>query len=89
MDRISCRHCGKKCSPGRRNLCWKCSQSKVIRDKYPPASKYGNRGVLDTCKSQPLPMPTRCHPGTEAKIAVMGQRASKGLAIHHPLDRAL
>ncbi|TXH55559.1 MAG: hypothetical protein E6Q97_08540 [Desulfurellales bacterium] len=38
------------------------------------------------CRAAPLPAPTLALPGSEEKIAVLADRARKGLALHHPRD---
>lgn len=38
---------------------------------------------------RPLPAPTSARPGSEAKIAILAERADAGVQLWHPLDNSL
>lgn len=42
--------------------------------------------MSDFLRAAPLPVPTDALPGSEEKVAVLADRARKGLALHHPRD---
>ncbi len=84
-----CRHCQKVKSNRPRGLCWSCYYRPGVRDQYPSTSKYARRGVGDFHGRTKLAAePTTARPGTEAKIAVLAERARLGLSLWHPLDAA-
>jgi len=77
-----CRHCHTRKVQRARGLCSPCYYTPAIRDRYPP--KCVAKGP--TASKAPLGEPTSAHPGSEEKIAIMMERASKGQSVFHPLD---
>ena len=85
-----CRHCQKVKSNRPRGLCWSCYYRPGVRDQYPSTSKYARRGVSDfNGKTSQATLPTSALPGSEAKVAVLAERARLGLSLWHPLDARL
>lgn len=84
---MPCRHCGNTRSIDRRNLCQKCYRKRSTINRYKPLPSSGYTGLLADRNSYPLPEPTDVMPGTPEKIAVMIDRAERGLAVLHPEDR--
>jgi len=84
-----CRHCQKVKSNRPRGLCWSCYYSPGVRDQYPSTSKFARRGVSDFNGRARLPEPTDALPGSPEKVAVLMDRARRGLALWHPLDATL
>jgi hypothetical protein len=83
----SCRHCAKLPGNRPRGLCWRCFESLPIRNRYPSESKYARRGIAsDGGCGYVLPEPTATLPGTPERIAVLEERAKRGLRMHHPKD---
>lgn len=88
--RTTCRHCGRDKVNRPRGLCWACYYRDGVREQYPSESKFGRRGVLDSPGKVRIPLAaTMAEPGSEAKIAVMQQRAEDGTELHHPDDVTL
>lgn len=87
QKKTKCRHCARSTKTTRgRGLCCTCHAQPEVREQYPAPGK-GNRGIADRNGEQPLPAePTGHPPGSEKKIEVMAQRASRGEQLHHPLD---
>jgi hypothetical protein len=82
-----CRHCRVKkvCRP--RGLCWHCFHTPGVREQYHSTSKFAHRGVGIGCRRVALlPEPTDARPDTPEKVAVMEERALRGLALFHPKD---
>lgn len=86
MTRQLCRHCQEIFANRPRGLCWTCYYTPGVRDQYPSTSKFARRGVRDFNGRTRLPDPTPALPGTEAKVAVLEERARRGIALWHPLD---
>lgn len=53
---------------------------------YPSTSKFGRRGA-GSC-GYALPEPTEALPGSPEKMAVLEERARRGLALWHPGDNS-
>ena len=56
-----------------------------------PASPQASLSPRKPCRppvEQQLPSPTNATPGTPEKIAILKGRMERGLALHHPEDRA-
>jgi hypothetical protein len=86
----TCRHCRKRNVNRPRGLCWGCYYRPGLRDLYPSTSKYARRGIGNLTGIRPMPAtPTRMVPGSEAKIAILAERASRGESLHHPGDLAV
>lgn len=86
MSRL-CLHCGKSPASRPRGLCWTCYYTPGFRERFPPVSKFGVRGVGNEYRQAPMPpFPTRALPGTPEKIAVLAQRALLRQALWHPDD---
>ncbi|MFM7152440.1 MAG: hypothetical protein ACKO23_21645 [Gemmataceae bacterium] len=85
-----CRHC-QKVRPNRpRGLCWSCYYKPGVRDQFPSTSKYARRGLGNGCRRPALAdRPTNALPGTEEKLRVLEDRASRGLSLWHPQDAGL
>jgi hypothetical protein len=82
-----CRHCGRVPSNRPRGLCWSCYYTPGVREQYPSTSKFARRGVGDfNGKAQLAPEATAALPGTPEKVAVLEERARRGLSLWHPLD---
>ncbi|MFO0806248.1 MAG: hypothetical protein U0791_24355 [Gemmataceae bacterium] len=86
-DRPRFLHCGRNVQCRPRGLCWPCHTDPDIRERYPPVSKYGRRGLGNGFIRHRLPdMPTTAPPGTVEKLAVLEQRAERNEALWHPAD---
>lgn len=83
-----CRHCEKNKCNRTRGLCWRCFYTPGVRDLYPSTSKFARiSGVgLGQLALAELPEPTSALPGSIEKVAVLAERAARGLALWHPLD---
>lgn len=83
-----CVHCGVRPVNRPRQLCYRDYYTPAVRERYPDSgSKYARRGSGTTSGVRPLaPSPTAAGIGSEAKIAVMAERARLGLALYHPSD---
>lgn len=88
MRRIPlCRHCHRKRVNRPKGLCWVCYYAPGVKERYGHIAPCGRRSdVPDFCRAAPLPEPTPALPGSAEKVAVLADRARKGLALHHPLD---
>ncbi|MFO0844836.1 MAG: hypothetical protein U0797_20965 [Gemmataceae bacterium] len=85
-----CRHCQKVRSNRPRGLCWSCYYRPGVRDQYPSTSKYARRGVTDfNGQTKGFDEPTEALPGTEQKVAILAERARRGLSLWHPSDARL
>jgi hypothetical protein len=61
-----------------------------VRELYPSTSKFARRGVANFNGAAPLPdSGTDAPPGSEEKIRVLIERASKKQALWHPDDVTL
>jgi hypothetical protein len=90
VARRRCRHCGAApvCRP--RRLCWTCYYTPGVRALYPPTSKYARFGLGLRPRRRLLPpYPTKALPGSPEKIAVLTERARRGLELFHPDDAPL
>lgn len=84
---MQCQHCHAAPISRPRRLCWTCYYEPGVRDLYPSNSKFGRRGFGNFCGNAPLPaFPTDAVPGSEAKIAVLAERARLKQALWHPED---
>jgi hypothetical protein len=91
-QRYRCRHCGAERGLTGRRLCSRCYADLQIRKLYPLV-----RGLLqhsdhagDFNESAALPdQLTLARPGSEEKIAVLTERASREQELWHPEDGAL
>lgn len=82
-----CVHCSHRRAARPRRLCFACYENRSVRERYPRQSTAQFEAVSDYCGRSPLPQhPTAFGPGTEGKIAVLQERASRGEALWHPLD---
>lgn len=86
-----CQHCQKSPVTRPRGLCWVCYYTPGVKGQYGPVSKYGRRGVGTIAKRTPtdgrLPTPLPdLVPGSEAKIAVMAERAARRESLFHPQE---
>lgn len=87
-----CRHCQKNRPNRPRGLCWSCYYTPGVLEQYPSTSKFARRGIDGNDNNRgnrPLPKPCRAIPGSEAKVAVLEERARRGLSLFHPADRPL
>lgn len=93
--RPPCRHCGM---PGERprGLCSVCYYNPGIRSLYLSLAKRSplcartNQEVQDCNGNRPLPEePTDAPPGSDQKIKVMAERASKRQQLFHPHDATM
>jgi hypothetical protein len=70
-----------------RGLCWNCYYTPGIRDRYLSTSRHASRGQGNIRgNAKPAESPTRARPGSQAKIAVLEQRARDGQELWHPDD---
>lgn len=82
-----CRHCEKSKVSRPRGLCWTCYYRPGIKELYPSTSKYARRGVGNFFGAAPLPTcATSAEPGSEAKIAILAERARLRQTLWHPDD---
>lgn len=84
-----CQHCHKTGACRPYQLCWKCYYMEGVRDLYKVHTKWNRRGAGQDGKNRPFQLPdspTSYLPGTEEKIAVLEERASQGISLHHPCD---
>jgi len=89
-DRVKCRHCSIRVGR-QRGLCGKCYDNKEVRSRYPTTGSkqemHGRKGVgFETARDLTGWEPTRALPGTPEKIAVLGERATRGFPLWHPND---
>lgn len=83
----ACRHCHTGRGNRAKGLCWRCSRSPDVRDRYPSTSKYTRRGLGHFSGVAPLPTePTLHPPGSAGKLAVMSERARRKQCLFHPDD---
>jgi hypothetical protein len=89
METPICQHCHEHPVSKSRGLCWRCWFTPGIKEKYTIEECYAHRGNgLSPSHGKKLPQrPTQAQPGSAKKIQVMADRAAKGLALHHPLDK--
>jgi hypothetical protein len=81
-----CRHCQKKKANRPRGLCWQCYFTPGVKNLHPSTSKYGRRGVGNMNRNRLPDEPTEAPPGSEAKLAILADRARKNLSLWHPND---
>ena len=89
--RSFCQHCLKNYQRRPRGLCDPCYRNLAVRLVYPAVEYLCRRGYGQTpgCGKR-LPIdPTGARPGSEEKIQVLSERASRGEALYHPLDARL
>lgn len=68
-------------------MCTTCYPKQEIRQRYGPIHNSPLYYIReDFVRLPPLPEPTDAPPGSESKVAVLEQRASKKLALFHPHD---
>ncbi|WP_238603045.1 hypothetical protein [Fimbriiglobus ruber] len=79
MIELTCRHCLRERVTRPRGLCWVCYYTPGVRDRYDPKN---HRPEND----RPLGEPTATQPGTPERMAVLEERANKGLRLYHPDD---
>lgn len=85
--RPPCSNCGAKPVSRGRGLCWRCSRTPGVKEKFPPVSKFGKRGVANGCFTPTaVPEPTPARPGTAEKVEVLAARAAAGLALWNDAD---
>ena len=85
---MMCRHCQTKNSNRPRGLCWRCYNTRSVRDRYPSTSQFARRGVTDFNGRTPRPTEaTEAMPGSEEKILILIERAQLGQSLWHPEDR--
>jgi hypothetical protein len=84
---MKCRHCHQCKTTRPRGLCWSCYYTPKIRDRYPSTSIFARRGVGNFNGDAPLAdFPSDAIPGSEAKIRILMERASRMQSLFHPLD---
>jgi len=84
---MNCQHCNELPVSRPRRLCWSCYYTPGVREKYPSTSKFGRRGLGNFNGTPRLPtFATSALPGTDAKLAVLEERARLGLNLWHPDD---
>lgn len=84
----TCRHCQAARVGRPRGLCWRCYYRPDVRELYQSTSKYARRSTPDYCGRARLPgFPTDAAPGSEAKVAVLEERAARREALWHPMDK--
>ena len=84
---MKCRHCQRVESNRPRGLCWSCYYTPGVRELYPSTSKFARRGLANGNLDMPVPTePTAAAPGSPEKVAILEDRARRGLALWHPLD---
>jgi hypothetical protein len=85
-----CRFCELRPAKRRRGLCALCYETRKIRKRYDdkPISPRANRGVDFVARKslRPLPEPTFCPPGSEAKVEVFIKRRKAKESLWHLLD---
>jgi hypothetical protein len=82
-----CLHCERVRVLRARGLCWICYYQPEIKDLYGPVSSLGRRSSFLDRSIQILDStPTDAPAGSEEKIRVMTERASRGVSLFHPLD---
>jgi hypothetical protein len=81
-----CRHCGLKRACRPKQLCARCSRRPEVRERYASLSKYARQGAGVEGSYRIPPAPTCAPPGSEAKLAVLEQRAALGVCLFHPSD---
>jgi hypothetical protein len=82
-----CRHCQRVPSNRPRGLCWSCYYTPGVREQYPSTSKFARRGVRDFNGKVILDeQPTAAPPGSPEKVAVLIERARRGISLWHPAD---
>lgn len=89
---VRCLHCRRnKPQRHKRGLCFRCYHHEPgVRSQYPTSgSKYARRGIGHGGGLNPPDEPTAAVPGSEAKVAVLEQRAAAGLRLWHPEDARL
>lgn len=90
MGRPACVHCRVHVACRARGLCWGCSLDPAVRALYPMKSgayALPHVGLEHDESPRPLPRtPTDHPPGSPGKIAVLAQRAERGLQLFHPDD---
>jgi hypothetical protein len=70
-----------------RGLCWSCYYTPGLRDLFPSTSKFARRGVTDFYgRAAMAHAPTPALPGTPEKVAVLEERARRGVSLWHPRD---
>jgi len=57
-----------------------------VRDRFPPVSEAGRRGIANGHRNGKRPRPTTAKPGTREKLEVMAWRVDNGYALFHPAD---
>lgn len=86
---MKCRHgCNRKGQRGKRGLCYLCAFDPDIRTLYPSLSKFGRHAdkpkeIVDDCG---LPAPTMARRGSEEKVVVLTERATRRERLWHPAD---
>lgn len=82
-----CLHCERVRVLRARGLCWICYYNPAIKDLYGPVSQFGRRSSFLDRSIQILDStPTDAPAGSEEKIRVMMERASRGVSLFHPSD---
>lgn len=83
-----CKHCGRRLAWQSRGLCNSCYEKPAVREQYPLEAPTGNRGSgIGLFRELGRPeLPTAAPPGSPEKLAVLEERARRGLALHHDDD---
>lgn len=82
----SCRRCGRRATRPR-GLCWTCYYTPGVKEAFAPLSSDGQRGRGGNNSRGCLPDETTdAIPGSEEKIQVLTERASRGESLFHPFD---
>lgn len=81
----TCQHCLYRSVTRPRDLCYACHADYAVRNLYPVKFTHQGNGKPGDGRVLP-PVATESRPGTEQRIAVYAERASKGHSLYHPQD---
>jgi hypothetical protein len=84
---MSCLHCGRDETSSGRGLCLQCHKTPAVRCLYQRMQAGSSFGLaIDNCEP-PLPdQPTEALAGSAKKVAILVERAARGVALWHPED---
>jgi hypothetical protein len=83
---VVCKHCRQRKVNRPRGLCWTCYYTPGVKNLHPSVSKFGRRGVGGLNRNRLPDGPTDAPPGSEAKLAILAERARLNVSLWHPLD---